>query len=97
MAGNLTFNPDQAISVSNSIRSKANNADSLIKQLQREIHSVSGWWQGESQKAFVEQFDSLMPSFNEMVNCVNQISDNLKQIAEIKLQAEREMASKLRG
>lgn len=97
MAGNLTFSPDQAISVAKNINTKASNAESLINQLQKEIHSVSGWWQGESQTAFVQQFDSLMPSFKEMVECVNKISANLKQIAEIKQQAEREMANKLRG
>lgn len=53
MAGNnLTFNPDQALGVAKSIKTKANNADTLIKQLQSEIHAVSGWWQGESQTAF---------------------------------------------
>lgn len=98
MAGqNLTFSPDQALSVSKSIRNKASNADSLIKQLQSEIQSVSGWWQGESQRAFVEQFTNLKPSFDKMVECVNTISDNLQKIAEIKQAAEQEMASKLRG
>ncbi|UQZ35417.1 hypothetical protein C2I18_18955 [Paenibacillus sp. PK3_47] len=98
MAGNnLTFSPDQALSVAKSINSKANNAQTLINQLQKEIHSVSGWWQGESQTAFVQQFDGLMPSFKEMVTCVENISKNLTQIANIKQQAEQEMASKLRG
>jgi WXG100 family type VII secretion target len=94
---NLTFNPDQALGVAKSIKTKANNADTLIKQLQSEIHAVSGWWQGESQTAFIQQFDGLMPSFKEMVLCVENISKNLTQIANIKQQAEQEMASKLRG
>ncbi|AIQ73273.1 WXG100 family type VII secretion target [Paenibacillus odorifer] len=98
MAGNnLTFNPDQALGVAKSIKTKANNADTLIKQLQSEIHAVSGWWQGESQTAFIQQFDGLMPSFKEMVLCVENISKNLTQIANIKQEAEQEMASKLRG
>ncbi|KAA9005450.1 WXG100 family type VII secretion target [Paenibacillus spiritus] len=98
MAGNnLTFSPDQATSVAKSISNKANNADTLIKNLQKEIHAVSGWWQGESQTAFVQQFDGLMPSFNELVKCVENISKNLIQIANIKQQAEQEMASKLRS
>ncbi|BCG58135.1 WXG100 family type VII secretion target [Paenibacillus sp. URB8-2] len=98
MAGNnLTFSPDQAMSVAKSISGKANNAQTLINQLQKEIHAVSGWWQGESQSAFVEQFDGLVPSFKELVTCVENISKNLTQIANIKQQAEKEMASKLRG
>lgn len=65
--------------------------------MHKEIKSVSSWWQGESQVAFVEQFESLLPSFNKMISCVNTISDNLKEIARVKLEAESEIARKLRG
>ncbi len=97
MSRNLTFSPDQANSVATGIKRKASEANSLVNQLQKDIHSVRGWWQGESQTAFVDQFDSLKPSFDKMVQCVEEISQNLNKIAEIKMQAEKEMASKLRG
>ncbi|WP_314586782.1 WXG100 family type VII secretion target [Paenibacillus terrigena] len=98
MAGNnLTFSPEQATSVAKSIKTKASNAETLINQLRSEITSVSSWWSGESQKAFVDQFESLMPSFKEMIGCVEKISSNLSEIARIKQQAEQDMAAKLRG
>jgi len=98
MAGNnLTFSTDQAQSVAKSIKTKASNAETLINQLRKEINAVNSWWSGESQKAFVDQFESLMPSFNEMIGCVEKISANLTEISKIKLQAEQDMAAKLRG
>lgn len=97
MANVISFSPDQARGVATSISRKSSEADRLVKQLQKEIHAVSGWWQGESQKAFVDQFDGLMPSFNEMVKCVDEISKSLLKIAEIKQDAEAQMAKQLRG
>lgn len=97
MSRSLTFSPDQAKSVATSISRKGSEAERLIKQLQKEIHSVSGWWQGESQTAFVQQFDELMPSFDKMVQCVEEISKSLIKVADIKMQAEQDMARQLRG
>ncbi|WP_195571386.1 WXG100 family type VII secretion target [Paenibacillus sp. 1001270B_150601_E10] len=97
MANKLVFNPEQARSVAKSIKNKASNADTLIKQLKTEIHSVSGWWEGQSQTAFVQQFDDLLPSFNKLVECVNTISANLDEIARVKQEADQQLANKLRS
>ncbi|WP_223068046.1 WXG100 family type VII secretion target [Paenibacillus caui] len=93
---NLTFSPEQARGVAKSIMSKGNNARDLINQLDREIKSVEGWWQGESAKAFVDEFHQLKPNLDKLVECVHNISNNLTKIAEIKEQSERDIASSLR-
>ncbi|NMM55435.1 WXG100 family type VII secretion target [Paenibacillus aquistagni] len=97
MANKLVFNPEQARSVAKSIKNKASNADTLINQLKTEIHSVSGWWEGQSQTAFVQQFDDLLPNFKKLVECVNTISANLDEIARVKQEADQQLASKLRS
>lgn len=93
---NLTFSPDQARSVAKSIETKGTNARDLINQLDREIKSVEGWWQGDSAKAFVDEFNQLKPSLDKLVECVHNISANLVKIAGIKEQSERDIASALR-
>lgn len=93
---NLTFSPEQARGVSKSILNKGNNAHDLINQLDREIKSVEGWWQGDSAKAFVDEFNQLKPSLDKLVECVANISKNLDKIADIKEQSERDIASALR-
>lgn len=97
MAANIQFDSTQAAGVAQSIKRKAENAQTVIKQLTNEIHAINSWWHGESQKAFVDQYDSLKPSFDKMIECVNTISGNLIEIVRIKEEAEQQMASKLRS
>lgn len=93
---NISFSPEQARGVANSIKNKGNSAKDIVNQLDREIKSVQGWWQGESSKAFVDEFNQLKPSLDKLVECVSNISSQLNKIAEIKEQSERDMAAQLR-
>ncbi|WP_199613900.1 WXG100 family type VII secretion target [Paenibacillus alkalitolerans] len=93
---NQAFSPDQARGVANSIKNKGHNAKDLVNQLHREIKAVEGWWQGDSAKAFVDEFELLKPNFDKMVECVDNISIQLNKIADIKEQHERDIANQLR-
>ncbi|MCR2803398.1 WXG100 family type VII secretion target [Paenibacillus soyae] len=97
MAANIQFDSAQALGVAESIKRKAESAQGVITQLTNEIHAINSWWHGESQKAFVDQYDSLKPSFDKMIECVQTISANMKQIVSIKEEAEQQMAAKLRS
>ncbi|MCJ8011818.1 WXG100 family type VII secretion target [Paenibacillus sp. KQZ6P-2] len=93
---NQTFSPEQARGVASSIKNKGHNARDIINQLDREIKSVEGWWQGESAKAFVDEFHQLKPSLDKLVQCVDNISISLNKVADIKEQSDRDIASQLR-
>lgn len=93
---NIKFSPEQARSVANSIKNKGNNAKDIVSQLDREITSIEGWWEGESGKAFIGEFKELKPSLDKLVECVNNISKQLNKIAELKEQSERDIAAQLR-
>ncbi|AWB43144.1 hypothetical protein DCC85_02110 [Paenibacillus sp. CAA11] len=95
--GNQSFSPEQARSVSKSISSKGKNVETLINQLDNEIKAVSGWWQGESSVAFVEEFHQLKENYlKKMVECVEGISKQLNSVADVKEQSERDIAAQLR-
>lgn len=96
MAGRISFRPEEARSVANSIKAKGNSANDIVQKLDQEIKSVEGWWQGDSAKAFVDEFNTLKPSLDKLVQCVENISRQLNQIAEIKEQGERDIAAQLR-
>ena len=93
---NIAFSSEQAQSVANSIKSKGEQAKSIVEQLDKEIKNVAGWWQGESSKAFIEEFTQLKPSLDKLVECVGNISKQLTEIARIKEQSEKDMAAQLR-
>ncbi|HEX9059273.1 MAG TPA: WXG100 family type VII secretion target [Clostridia bacterium] len=94
--GNLSFSPEQARGVAKSIDGKGNSARDIVNQLDREIKSVEGWWQGDSAKAFIDEFNQLKPSLDKLVECVHNISIQLNKVADIKEQSERDMAAQLR-
>ncbi len=96
MSGNLQFSPQQARSIGRSIKQKGDQADSLIKQLDRDIKSVEGWWKGDSARAFVDEFNQLKPALDKLVVCVNNISTQINKVADVKEQSERDIAAALR-
>jgi WXG100 family type VII secretion target len=93
---NQAFSPEQARGVSNSIKNKGHSARDLVNQLDREIKAVEAWWQGDSAKAFIDEFQRLKPSFDKMVECVDNISIQLNKVADIKEQGDKDIANQLR-
>ncbi len=92
----ISFSPEQARGVARSIKNKGDATKGVVEQLDREIKSVEGWWEGDSARAFVDEFNNLKPSLDKLVECVHNISMQLDKIAEIKEQSERDIASQLR-
>lgn len=90
------FSPEQARNVASSIKAKGQSAKDIINKLDSEIKAAEAWWQGESSKAFIEEFNQLKPSLDKLVECVNGISMQLNKVAEIKEQSDRDIASQLR-
>jgi len=96
MSGIQRFSPEQARGVARSISQKGQSALDIVNQLDREIKSVESWWQGDSVRAFVDEFNQLKPSLDKLVNCVQNISKQLDQVAQVKEQSERDIAAALR-
>lgn len=96
MSGVQRFSPEQARGVANSIKQKGNSARDIVTQLDREIKSVEVWWQGDSVRAFVDEFNHLKPSLDKLVQCVENISLQLNKVADVKEQSERDIAAALR-
>jgi|LSQX01.3.fsa_nt_gb WXG100 family type VII secretion target len=96
-AGTIKFSQANAEQAAKSIENKGNNAASIIASLDREVQSLKDWWKGPSAEAFIDQFNILKPNMNKLVECVNGISNQIRQIAKIKQEAEGRTAEQLRG
>ncbi len=90
------FSPEQARGVANSIKQKGNTARDVVNQLDREIKSVESWWQGDSVRAFVDEFNQLKPSLDKLVQCVENISAQLNEVARVKEESEQRITAALR-
>lgn len=96
MSGVQRFSPEQARGAASSIKQKGNNARDIVNQLDREIKSVESWWEGDSVRAFVDEFNQLKPSLDKLVQCVENIARQLEEVARVKEESERQIASALR-
>ena len=47
----ISFSPEQARGVARSIKNKGDATKGVVEQLDREIKSVEGWWEGDSARA----------------------------------------------
>ncbi len=96
MAGNQSFDSAQARSVASKIKREADTARSSMAKVESQISGMKSWWKGESSVAFEEQFNSLKPNLNKLVELVNSISVQIDQVARAKEEAEKSIANALK-
>jgi len=96
MAGQSTqqsFDSGKAASLAKQIKDKGNNARTLINGLGDKIHSVQGFWVGESSNKFIQEFDSIKPQLDRLTKCVDDIGELLLNVSKVKEQSEKDLAN----
>lgn len=83
MAGRYTYESGQ-------VGEQIGRLDNMIKELQ-------GMWEGESSLAFAEQYATLKPSIVDMQRLLEDISTQLTKTAYALADADRQIASQIRG
>jgi WXG100 family type VII secretion target len=94
-SGNMEFNTSNAETVARNIDSRASEIAAAMKKIQEQMQNVSQWWKGESQKAYSAQYAKIEPNVNKLIESVKTISEQLKQTAKFKEDAEQAMAREL--
>jgi len=90
------FNTQQAESVANDIKRQGVQIKQLMEELSKTIKSLDGFWEGDTAKAFLEEFESLKPTLNKMELCANGVSQQLLKVVQIKIETERSIASQIK-
>lgn len=92
MANEFKFNAQEATGVANKLKQKANKLQATQKDLGGEIKKVSGWWEGESQTAFIDQYKRFEPSLEQLAELANSIAKQMEEISRIKTEGEQKRA-----
>ena len=97
MANEITLKASEAATAVRTIKGKANDAQTTVNQLQRDINNVKSWWKGDSCVAFVDEFTKLKKEFDKMIDCINKYGDLLSKAIEIQQKADADIARQMRS
>ena len=96
MADRIKLSTNEAALAVRTIKGKAQEAQSTVNNLQRDIRNVNNWWEGDSAVAFVDEFDKSKKEFDKMIDCINKYADLLSKAIEIQQKADADIARQMR-
>lgn len=97
MADRIKLSAGEASAAVRSIRGKAQEAQNVVKNLQRDVNNVKSWWEGDSAMAFVDEFTRSKKEFDKMIECINKYGDLLTKAIEIQQKADADIARQMRS
>lgn len=95
MADMMEFDVARARKTTTSIDNQAKELDKQMKQVKKLIEEASSWWKGDSGKKFIEQYNKIEPNVKKLIECVTNISLEVKATADAKEKEEQEIAAQL--
>ncbi|KMK95775.1 WXG100 family type VII secretion target [Rossellomorea marisflavi] len=97
MSGRIRVTPAELDGMSGRYSNEKGKLESQIGDLDGMIRELESMWEGESSRAFSDQYERLRPSFVEMQELLGDISLQLKNTARAIEDADNQIASQIRG
>ncbi|QQK77601.1 WXG100 family type VII secretion target [Salicibibacter cibarius] len=97
MSGNIRVTPEELFSKAGQFDTASGEVMELIGKLDGYISELEGMWEGEASVAFLEQYERLKPSFMNMSDLLNQISQQLNNTGETMQSTDSQIAGSFRG
>lgn len=92
----IRLTPDMMRLRAKEYRNESHKMDEVVKKLNTLLLSLQSEWDGKSAVAFQNQYESLKPSLNQMVNLIESIATQLTQTANSIEALDQEIANRLR-
>ncbi|KGX91109.1 hypothetical protein N781_05280 [Pontibacillus halophilus JSM 076056 = DSM 19796] len=97
MAGNIRLTPEELVSMSGRYSNEAGQVGEQISRLDSMIQELEGIWEGESSRAFGEQYQSLRPSVIQIQQLLEDVAAQLTNTARALEDADTQVANQIRG
>lgn len=95
MSGKIRITPEEMRGTSRVFKSKSDETQGILKQLDGEISKLEADWEGMAQSAFVSEYNGLKPTLNKFVQLLSEVSTQLNQIASTMETTDSGIASKI--
>lgn len=69
----------------------------MINTLSNEVNNLSAVWEGASHSAFIDHFQSLVPTLQQFAEILDGINQQLESVANTLEETDSQIASSLRG
>jgi WXG100 family type VII secretion target len=97
MSGIIRVTPAELINMSNRYSSESSQVGEQVSRLDTMISELEGMWEGESSRAFSDQYQTLRPSFIQMQQLLDDIATQLTSTSRALEDADQQIASQIRG
>lgn len=97
MSGHIRVTPAELVDMANRYGQKGVQVNDVIQELDSMSNQLQDMWEGASSEAFRAQYEELRPSFMKMVNLLEDINKQLNSTAQALEDADRNIASQIRG
>ncbi|WP_121662335.1 WXG100 family type VII secretion target [Metabacillus litoralis] len=96
MSGTIRVTPEELEQVADLYGKEGVEVQDQIVRLDKMIERLVGMWEGESSRAFQDQYVMLRPSFVDMQELLDSINLQLKSTAQALRDADADIASQIR-
>ncbi|MFC0273104.1 WXG100 family type VII secretion target [Metabacillus herbersteinensis] len=97
MSGIIRVTPAELVDMSTRYNAESGQVGEQITRLDSMISQLQGMWEGESSRAFAEQYEGLKPSIIQMQQLLEEVSRQLNSTARAIEDADQQIASQIRG
>ena len=81
MSNKIVMKPQEMRNLSSKFSRKSGEVKSILNTLNKEVNTLSNFWDGEAKKSFINKFNSDKRKINELSNKLEMISRNLNIIS----------------
>lgn len=97
MSGQIRVTPAELMDTSREYGRESQEVLSQIVRMDNLMGRLQGMWEGQASEAFKAQYEELKPSFQKMSDLLVDIEEQLKNTALALEDADRQIASQIRG
>jgi WXG100 family type VII secretion target len=97
MAGIIRVTPEQLEEKAQRYQDESGKVEEQIGVLRGLINQLQDEWEGESSRAFAQQYEELEPSFKQMAQLLADVSRQLDSTAKTLRDTDQTIASQIRG
>ncbi len=97
MSGIIRVTPAELESMSSRYNEESGQVGEQIVRLNSMIKQLEDAWEGEASRAFSQQYEELKPSFQQMQKLLEDIAGQLSSTAKALEDADKQIASQIRG
>ncbi|KUP09448.1 hypothetical protein Q75_00560 [Bacillus coahuilensis p1.1.43] len=97
MSGIIRVTPAELVNMSHRYKNESSQVEEQVVRLDNMISDLESMWEGESSRAFSEQYQTLRPSFVQMQRLLDDISIQLANTSKSLEDADAQIANQIRG